>query len=38
MVDFGVGGAVSTGAIRPGDELTCDHRDFMADVSHIAYL
>ncbi|MBI3771902.1 MAG: SET domain-containing protein [Gammaproteobacteria bacterium] len=38
-VDFtevGVGWA--TRDIKPGDELTCDYRHFMADVSHISYL
>lgn len=28
----------STRDINPGDELTCDYRHFMADVSHIDYL
>lgn len=38
-VDFtevGVGWA--TRDIQPGEELTCDYRHFMADVSHIGYL
>ena len=30
------GGA--TRDIQPGEELTCDYRHFMADVSHITYL
>ena len=34
--DVGVGWA--TRDIKPGDELTCDYRHFMADVSHITYL
>ncbi len=34
--DVGVGWA--TRDIQPGDELTCDYRHFMADVSHITYL
>ena len=33
---LGVGWA--TRDIKPGDELTCDYRHFMADVSHITYL
>lgn len=34
--DVGVGWA--TRDIKPGEELTCDYRHFMADVSHITYL
>ena len=34
--DVGVGWA--TRDIQPGEELTCDYRHFMADVSHITYL
>ena len=38
-VDFSdVGLGVATRDIHPGEELTCDYRDFMADVSHIDYL
>jgi hypothetical protein len=38
-VDFSsVGVGVATRDIRAGEELTCDYRDFMADVSHIDYL
>lgn len=34
--DVGVGWA--TRDIQAGEELTCDYRHFMADVSHIAYI
>ncbi len=34
--DVGVGWA--TRDIKPDEELTCDYRHFMADVSHITYL
>ena len=34
--DVGVGWA--TRDIKPGEELTCDYRHFMADVTHITYL
>lgn len=38
-VDFGeVGCGWATRDIRAGEEMTCDYRDFMADVSHIDYL
>lgn len=38
-VDFSeVGSGWATRDIQPGEELTCDYRHFMADVSHIAYL
>ena len=38
-VDFSeVGVGWATRDIQPGDELTCDYRHFMADVSHIEYL
>jgi SET domain-containing protein len=38
-VDFSeVGTGWATRDIQPGEELTCDYRHFMADVSHIAYL
>lgn len=38
-VDFSeVGVGWATRDIQPGDELTCDYRHFMADVSHITYL
>jgi hypothetical protein len=38
-VDFSdVGVAVATRDIQAGEELTCDWRDFMADVPHIDYL
>ena len=38
-VDFTeVGNGWATRDIHPGDELTCDYRHFMADVSHISYL
>jgi SET domain-containing protein len=38
-VDFSaVGVGVATRDIQPNEELTCDYRHFMADVSHIAYL
>lgn len=38
-VDFSeVGAGWATRDIQPGEELTCDYRHFMADVSHIDYL
>ncbi len=38
-VDFSdVGVAVATRDIQAGEQLTCDWRDFMADVPHIDYL
>jgi SET domain-containing protein len=38
-VDFSeVGAGWATRDIQPGEELTCDYRHFMADVSHIGYL
>ncbi len=38
-VDFSeVGVGWATRDIHPDDELTCDYRHFMADVSHIAYI
>lgn len=38
-VDFAtVGAGWATRDIQPGEELTCDYRHFMADVSHIHYL
>lgn len=38
-VDFTeVGAGWATRDIRKGEELTCDYRHFMADVSHIDYL
>ncbi len=38
-VDFqSVGVGMATRDIQPGEELTCDYRHFMADVSHISYL
>ncbi len=38
-VDFSaVGVGIATRDIHPDEELTCDYRHFMADVSHIAYL
>ena len=38
-VDFSeVGVGVATRDIQQGEELTCDYRHFMADVSHIEYL
>ena len=38
-VDFTeVGAGWATRDIEPGEELTCDYRHFMADVSHIQYL
>ncbi len=38
-VDFSnVGLGVATRDVVSGEELTCDYRDFMADVSHIDYL
>ena len=38
-VDFSeVGVGWATRDISPGEELTCDYRHFMADVSHIEYL
>lgn len=38
-VDFTeVGVGTATRDIQPGEELTCDYRHFMADVSHIDYL
>lgn len=38
-VDFSeVGVGWATRDIEPGEELTCDYRHFMADVSHIEYL
>jgi SET domain-containing protein len=38
-VDFSrVNMGIATRDIKPGEELTCDYRHFMADVSHIAYL
>jgi len=38
-VDFSeVGIGWVTRDIQPGEELTCDYRHFMADVSHIPYL
>ena len=36
FTDVGVG--MATRDIKPGEELTCDYRHFMADVSHITYL
>ncbi|TNF38765.1 MAG: SET domain-containing protein-lysine N-methyltransferase [Gammaproteobacteria bacterium] len=38
-VDFSnVGLGIATRDVAAGEELTCDYRDFMADVSHIEYL
>lgn len=38
-VDFSeVGAGWATRDIQSGEELTCDYRHFMADVSHIDYL
>lgn len=38
-VDFSeIGCGWATRDIHQGDELTCDYRHFMADVSHIEYL
>ncbi len=38
-VDFSeVGVGWATRDIHPNDEMTCDYRHFMADVSHIAYI
>lgn len=38
-VDFSeVGVGWATRDIRPDEELTCDYRHFMADVSHIPYI
>jgi uncharacterized protein len=38
-VDFTeVGNGWATRDIQPDEELTCDYRQFMADVSHIPYL
>lgn len=38
-VDFSdIGNGWATRDINPGEEMTCNYRDFMADVSHIDYL
>jgi len=38
-VDFSeIGVGWATRDIQAGEELTCDYRHFMADVSHISYL
>ena len=38
-VDFSnIGKGVATRSIAAGEELVCDYRHFMADVSHIEYL